>query len=156
MATDKSEPRIGIIVQIAVILVVGVIVARFGLASYFKAMLHKEEQKKVATIGAEEFSKRRQAERAALDSVSLDKGAALLGKPDRGPLAATSTKDLGPLEGWSQAPMDAGPFRVIEPVVEAGTGAEVVTDGGADARPTDAATDAKPTGQGPDAAKRLP
>src|SRR5947209_5269424 len=68
MATDKSEPRVGLIVKVAGLAIVVFIGVRFGLVSYFEGVQDDIRAKQAAEEEHPELDQVRQREQ------SLDKG----------------------------------------------------------------------------------
>jgi hypothetical protein len=151
MATDSSEPRVGLIAKVGVFSIVVLLGTRAALGTYFDFMEQSEKQRKIALVKPEALMSLRAAESASLLSgpMPIDKAMAQLASHGRmgiGPdLAPSASRDVAPLQGWAKMPSevplpmlaDAGPSAPIVAIVDAGAGAPrgqpraTVADGGA-------------------------
>jgi hypothetical protein len=137
MATDSSEPRVGLIAKVGVFSVVVLLCTRAALGTYFNFMEQSEKERKIGLVKPEALMSLRAAEGASLSSGSMpiDKAMAQLASRGRmgiGPeLAPSASRDVAPLQGWAKMPSevppamlaDAGPSAPMATVVDAGAGA---------------------------------
>jgi len=152
MATDKSEPRVGVIFRVGVISVLTLIGVHAALVAYFDRMARAEELRKMGEANPAALLSLRADERERLSSgpTPIEKAMHEMAAKGRAGVAPdvvpTVSKDLTPLQGWVQMPqavpgaMTATPREV--PV------AMPPSDGGAFA-PDGAAKAAKPTPPAP-------
>lgn len=107
MATDKTEPRTGLIATLAVTTVVSLVVIRAGLQSYFITMIEGEQQTKVNAVPAEQLDRLRAHEREVLEraSVPLERAMATVAAGERPrSIEPRQSTDYGALQGWSLLP----------------------------------------------------
>jgi hypothetical protein len=136
MATDSSEPRVGLIAKVGVFSIVVLLATRAALGTYFDFMEQSEKQRKIGLVKPEALMSLRAAESASLLSgpMPIDKAMAQLASHGRmgiGPeLAPSASRDVAPLQGWAKMPSevplpmlaDAGPYAPIVTIVDAGAG----------------------------------
>lgn len=110
MATDKSEPRVGLIFRIGIISC-GVITAlRFGLATYFDEITQAEEHRKVVEAKPEALLSLRSDEQRRLTEGPLPIDRAMHELVAKGrasvssEIAPAESKDIAPLQGWIRMP----------------------------------------------------
>jgi hypothetical protein len=134
MATDKSEPRVGLIAQVGAFSIVVLLATRAALGTYFDFMEQAEKQRKVGSVAPEALMSLRASESARLSGgpMPIDKAMdelASRGRMGIGPeLAPGNSKDVAPLQGWAKmpsevpAPMlaDAGPEAPMSATLDAG------------------------------------
>jgi hypothetical protein len=137
MATDSSEPRVGLIAKVGVFSIVVLLCTRAALGTYFDFMEQAEKERKIGLVKPEALLSLRAAEGASLSSgaMPIDKAMAQLasrGRMGLGPdLAPTASRDVAPLQGWAKMPSevppgmlaDAGPPAPVVTVADAGAGA---------------------------------
>ncbi|MGA2447463.1 MAG: hypothetical protein ABTD50_02165 [Polyangiaceae bacterium] len=147
MGTDKSEPRIGVIVFVGVFVVATLLSVRAGLVAYFDIESRAEELRKVSlsrpaarlSIQADE------SRRMMSGPLPIDRAMRMLAMKGRLKASAeiqpVASKDLSPLMGWMQMPATVpGPMAVdIDASVDASPAA-VGVDGGRDADDSKART----------------
>src|SRR5579864_7665459 len=68
MATDKSEPRVGLIMQIACASIVALVATHAALTSYFDKIASAEEHRKFGDVKPEALMAQRDEEKARLSS----------------------------------------------------------------------------------------
>ncbi len=136
MATDSSEPRVGLIAKVGVFSIVVLLGTRAALGTYFDFMEQAEKQRKIGLAKPEALMSLRAAEGASLSSgaMPIDKAMAQLASRGRmgiGPdLAPTASRDVGPLQGWAKMPSDvplgmladAGSAEAVATISDAGAG----------------------------------
>jgi hypothetical protein len=116
MATDKSEPRVGLIFRIAFLVIVSLICIRAALNSYFDQIASAEEQRKFGDITPTALINLRADEDKRLKEgpMPLDKAMqdmAAKGRKDVSPdvMPSASARDIGPLQGWQKMPYEVPP-----------------------------------------------
>lgn len=152
MGTDKSEPRIGLIVFVGVFVIVVLLSVRAGLVAYFDLESRAEEIRK-AVASRPEARLAIQAEESrnlASGPLPIDRAMGVLGS--KGRVAASlqiqpqASKDVSPLMGWMQMPATV-PAPMV-PELDASADASIEPDGKSiavdAARPDAAPTPGKP------------
>jgi hypothetical protein len=116
MATDKSEPRVGLIFRIAFLVIVSLVCIRAALNSYFSQIASAEEQRKFGDISPTALLALRADEDKRLKEgpMPVDKAMqdmAAKGRKDMSPdvMPAASARDIGPLQGWQKMPSEVPP-----------------------------------------------
>jgi hypothetical protein len=110
MATDKSEPRVGLIIKVGLISVLTVGAVRIALASYFDQVTQAETQRKVALAKPEALMELRTDEHARLMTGPKPLELAMEELAKKGRMGAspeivpTASRDLAPLQGWTKMP----------------------------------------------------
>ncbi len=138
MATDKSEPRVGLILKIGLAAVVTLIGFRAALSTYFDFAVQAEELRKFGEIRpASLLSLRAQdKERLNAGAMPIDKAMeqmARQGRKSAGPdFAPIASKDMSALHGWVKMPAEVPTAMEIASQDDAG----VATDGGVQAAPS--------------------
>lgn len=158
MATDNSDPKIGLILKVAVISIATLIAVHVGLVSYFDQIAQAEEHRKFGEQKPEALTNLRSDEKARLTSgaMPIDKAMqqiAVRGRKEANPdIMPSASKDIAPLQGWSRMPGDVPPeMTAAEPAPA--PGAPSMVDAGAAAATVDGAAPkaAKPDRARPDA-----
>jgi hypothetical protein len=124
MATDKSEPRTGLIFQIGIgsIIVLGAV--HTALTSYFDHIASAEEYRKVGSMKSESLVNMRADEKQRLTSgaMPIDKAMQALatkGRMNASPdIMPSASKDVAPLQGWSKLPGEVPPAMTAVPPPE--------------------------------------
>lgn len=107
MATDKSEPRVGLIFRIGIVSAVLLIATRMALAAYFDEITQAEEHRKiveskpVALLSLRSDEQKRLTE-GPLPIVQAMHELAAKGRPPD--VTPAQSKDLAPLQGWARMP----------------------------------------------------
>jgi hypothetical protein len=115
MATDKSEPRIGLIVQIGLLAIGTLIVLHAALNSYFDHITRAEQHRKIGALAPEALMSLRADEKQRLTSGLMPIDQAMQKLTVQGRMAASpdimpsGSKDVAPLQGWSKMPGDVPP-----------------------------------------------
>ncbi len=136
MATDKSEPRVVLIMKIAVFAILALVVIRTALVSYFDKVARAEEQRKVGDLKPEALMNVRADERARLSAGAMPIDKAMHDVAAHGRMAASpdimpsASRDLAPLAGWSQMPADV-PSAMAAPEPQPAPVGSSSVDGGA-------------------------
>lgn len=113
MATDKSEPRIGIIVQVAAIAIVTLVAVHAVLGAYFDRVVQAEEMQKVGK--PETLMSVRASEKERLQSGPMPIEQAMQTLAAKGRMGASpnvmpsASKDVAPLQGWVKLPAEVPP-----------------------------------------------
>jgi hypothetical protein len=151
MATDKSEPRMGLIFRIGFLAVFTVIGVRASLMSYFDEIERGEFHRKFGEIQPEALQNLRASERDRLTAGALPISVAMQHLATQGrvavspEIAASASRDTAPLAGWSKMSADVPSAMTAPPSApetatassaspDAGTKAPPPADAGAPAR----------------------
>lgn len=111
MATDKSEPRIGLIVGIGLLSIVTLVGLRVLLQSYFITVTEDEQRAKVFGQPARQVQHLREAEQQQLAGgpMPIDRAVRALGEGARpAGISPQPSTDWGALQGWTQRPVRQG------------------------------------------------
>jgi hypothetical protein len=131
MAFENTEPKTGLIIQIAVASIVAFVAVRYGVVSLFHQTVDAEYERKFANAGREQIDAHR-AE-AAQKLAGLDKAAGDYAKNGRGANAQIApaavpceSVDNDPAKGWNQLPTGfvAKPCPQLDAGVESDAGVE--------------------------------
>ena len=143
MAFEKSEPKTGLIIQIAIVSVVSFVAVRYGVLSLYHQTVDAEYERKYANAGREQI----EAHRAEADQklAGLAKAEGDYAKGGRGANAQLApaavpceSVDNDPAKGWNQLPTDftAKPCPTPDAGVEGDGGADGDASTGAGATAT--------------------
>jgi hypothetical protein len=153
MATEKYEPKTGLILKVGALSVVSLILVHAGLVAYFDDIAKAEEQRKIAGVKPEALMSLRADEQERLNSgpMPIDKAKEELiakGRMGASPMIAPSiSRDVAPLQGWSKMPGEPPPAMLApEPAPSAMPG-----PGGMDAGPAIVSDASAPRGLRPEA-----
>ena len=151
MATDKSEPRTGLIFRIGLFAIVSLLTLRAALISYFGNMASAEEERKFGHVVPEALNDLRADEKQRLSSGALPVEKAMQEIVERGRMVSpdvmpSASKDVAPLQGWLKMPGEVPPAMTATAPenVDAGApgpaagpdgGARKSVDGGAPKKP---------------------
>ncbi|MDP9002624.1 MAG: hypothetical protein M3O46_21250 [Myxococcota bacterium] len=136
MATDQSEPRVGVILKVAVISIGTLVAVRAALTAYFDQIAQAEEHRKYGEQAPEALTNLRSDERARLTSgpMPIDRAMQLLttrGRKEASPdIMPSASKDMAPLQGWSKMPADVPAEMIAVPSMQS-AGVPSVSDAGA-------------------------
>ncbi|MCL2447545.1 MAG: hypothetical protein FWD17_01220 [Polyangiaceae bacterium] len=151
MATDKSEPRVGLIIKVGVIAVCTVGAVRIALASYFDQVTQTEQARKIAAAKPEALMNLRTDEHTRLTSGRKPIGQAMEELAKKGRMGAspaivpTVSHDVAPLQGWTKLPGTVPPSMTSpEPAAHAPDTASAADAGAANAPALQKASDAGP------------
>ncbi len=142
MATDKSEPRVGLIFKIGLLVILTLVVVHTALGAYFNSAVQAEESRKFGEIKPEALLSLREQEKERLSagSMPIDKAMDQLARQGRkglGPeLAPTASKDMSALQGWIKMPIE-----VPTAMVAASEASAIAMDAGKAPPPAGAAPD---------------
>jgi hypothetical protein len=107
MATDKSEPRVGLILRVGALSIVTLIATHTALVAYFDQVAQGEEQRKVSSAKPEALMSVRADEKQRLTTgpMPIDKAKEMLLHGVRSPdIAPSSSPDVAPIQGWVKMP----------------------------------------------------
>jgi len=148
MAFDKSEPRVGLIFQIGLFVVVTLVGTRAALIAYFADMASDEEHRKIGMVVPTALLSLRADEDQRLTSGPMPVEQAMQAIVAHGRMGASpdimpsASRDLGPMQGWMKMPNEV-PSQMT---------AAAESDGGAPVTSAAPATSATPDGGAPHAA----
>jgi hypothetical protein len=133
MATDKTEPRTGLIFQIALLCIVLLAAVHASLTSYFNFAVQDEELRKYGEIKPVALLNLRAAEKDRLNggSMPIDKAMEQVSREGRknaeAAIAPAQSKDVAPLSGWTKLPLEVPPAMMAASAADAGAPAEAPT-----------------------------
>lgn len=107
MATDKTEPRLGLIVGMTILVVTGLVVFYYAITSYFIWVTEDEQRRKIVEQRPEQLMRLREDEERRLHSgpMPIERAMALLASGQRpAEIAPRPSTDSSPLQGWSLLP----------------------------------------------------
>jgi hypothetical protein len=145
MATDKSEPRVGLIFKIGFLAIVTLVVVRAALTSYFDQMASAEESRKIGQAVPHALINLRADEDQRLKSgpMPIDQAMQSIvakGRMNVSPdIVPSASRDIAPLQGWSKLPGEVPPAMTAAPPPE-------TPDAGASPAATPVDGGAKPAG----------
>jgi len=125
MATDKSEPRIGIIVTVAVSAIITLVALRAMLSTYFDTEARAEQQRKIGSLKPEALINLRSDAMRRLSTGPMSIEAAMSelaahGRMGAGPdIMPSASRDVAPLQGWVKMPSEVPPAMMAPLPVEA-------------------------------------
>jgi hypothetical protein len=163
MATDKSEPRSGVILKVGALSIVALVAAHATLVAYFDHIAQAEEHRKFGDVKPEALLNMRADEKERLSSGPMPIDKAMQQIAARGRMGAsldivpTASRDLAPLQGWSKMPAEVpGAMTAPREATAATAGAPPMVDAGAAAFVDGAAPKAlRPDRARPDAGPSL-
>lgn len=171
MATDKSEPRVGLIIRIGILSIVILMVVRVALGAYFDEITQSEEHRKIVEARPEALLSLRSDEQKRLTEgpVPIVQAMHQLAAKGRGAaspdIAPIESKDLAPLQGWSRMPA-AVPLPMVTGAASAAaapgapapssSGAPAPSTPGGPVPPTAPGRSTRPPAGGPPAAPGAP
>jgi hypothetical protein len=119
MASDKSDPRVGLILQVGVLAIVTLLGTRAFLQAYFDRAERAEIARKMGT--PDSLISLRAEEKQALNAgpVPIDKAMQMMaakGRMNASPdIMPSASKDKAPLEGWTKLPGQVPPAFALPP-----------------------------------------
>jgi hypothetical protein len=120
MATEKSEPQVGLIIRIGAVSIVTLLATHTALVSYFDQILRGEEHRKVGALPADALHSVRDDEKQRLTSgrTPIDRAMDMMrvgrgSNPDVMP-SASAAPDVSPLIGWVKMPGEV-PYPMTAP-----------------------------------------
>ncbi len=145
MATDKSEPQVGLIFRIGILVVGSVLATRAGLMAYFDDMTRGEMHRKYGESVPEALQNLRASERERLTAGATPISVAMQHLATQGraavspEIAASASHDTAPLAGWSKMSSDVPAAMTAPPADSASLAADAgAKPGDAGAAPPDA------------------
>jgi hypothetical protein len=119
MASDKSDPRVGLIFQVA-ILCIGVLIAlHMTLTAYFDRMNRAEVRRKVGLPEALMSLRADEQQRLNDGAMPIDQAMQMMvvkGRMSASPdIQPSASKDIAPLEGWTKMPGQVPPAMTAPP-----------------------------------------
>jgi hypothetical protein len=136
MAFDKSEPRVGLIFQIGLFVIVTLVGIRAALISYFANISSDEEHRKIGMVVPTALLSLRADEDQRLKSGPMPVEQAMQAIVAKGRMGASpdivpsASRDMGPMQGWMKMPNEV-PSQML---------AAMESDGGAPVAPATSAT----------------
>jgi hypothetical protein len=121
MAIDKSEPRVGVIFRIGLLVIVLLVATRALLNSYFDQLAHAEEIRKVGKAVPTQLLDLRADEEHRLTSGAMPIEQAMqtvatksraTASPD---IMPSASRDIAPLQGWSKLPQEVPAMMTAPP-----------------------------------------
>lgn len=137
MATDKTEPRIGLIFSVGALAVVSLLVVRVALGAYFDRLVQAEELRKVGEAKPDALLQLRADESQRLSSGRMPIESALHELSQRGRMDAsaalipTASRDVAPLQGWARMPGEVPPGMMAPPPPPPGSEADASAEAAA-------------------------
>jgi hypothetical protein len=133
MAIDKSEPRVGLIFRIGLLVVGLLIAARALLNSYFDQIASAEEGRKIGGAIPTQLIELRADEDHRLTSGAMPIDKAMMAIVGKGRMGASpdimpsASRDLAPVQGWNKMPGEVPPAMMAPPPepVDAGAPAAI-------------------------------
>ena len=108
MASDKSDPRVGLILQVGVLAIVTLAITHVVLSAYFDRMERGEVQRKVGSPEALMSLRADEKQRLNTGATPIDKAMQMLvtkGRMNASPdIMPSASKDLAPLQGRTKLP----------------------------------------------------
>jgi hypothetical protein len=132
MATDKSQPRAGLILKVGVLAIASLVAIHAALVAYFDRIAQAEEHRKFGEAKPEALMNIRAYEKERLTSSPVPIDKAMQQLATRGRTAAspdimpTPSPDTTPLKGWVLMPGEVPPTMVTTDAGSAG----LATDAG--------------------------
>jgi hypothetical protein len=119
MASDKSDPRVGLILQVGVLAIVTLLATRAVLQAYFDRMERAEVARKLGTADSLVSLRADEKQRLSAGAVPIDKAMQMLvakGRMNASPdIVPSASKDVAPLQGWSKLPGQVPPAMTAPP-----------------------------------------
>lgn len=115
MATDATDPRVGLIFRIGILSIGTLFAVHLGITAYFDGLEKAETYRKVGSIKPEALMAVRADEQQRLNSgpMPIEKSMQTMvakGRMGMSPeLAPSASKDIAPLQGWTRMPADVPP-----------------------------------------------
>lgn len=136
MAIDKSEPKVGLIFRIGLLVIVLLAATRALLNSYFDQVATAEEERKVGEAVPSQLLDLRADEEHRLTSgaMPIDKAMmTIVGKGRTGAspdIMPSASRDLAPVQGWNKMPEEVPPAMMAPPPIAADAGAPAAAPAG--------------------------
>lgn len=149
MATDKSEPKIGMIAKVGVLAIATLIGTHEGLVAYFDHVAQAEEYRKVGSLKPEALMSVRADEKQRLETGPMPIQKAMQMLETKGRMSASpdimpsASKDVAPLQGWSKLPAQV-PAPMMAPAPAPSSSAEPSPAASSSAAPAAGSASAAP------------
>jgi len=108
MASDKSDPRVGLILQVGLLAIVTLLGTRAFLQAYFDRMERAEITRKLGTNDSLISLRAEEKQQLSGGAMPIDKAMQMLatkGRLNASPeIMPSASKDRAPLEGWTRLP----------------------------------------------------
>ncbi|HEY3820194.1 MAG TPA: hypothetical protein VGL81_23680 [Polyangiaceae bacterium] len=108
MASDKSDPRVGLILQVGVLAIVMLLATRAFLQAYFDRMDRAEIARKIGPHAALIDLRAEEKQQLSSGPMPIDKAMQMIaakGRLNASPdIMPSASKDRAPLEGWTKMP----------------------------------------------------
>jgi hypothetical protein len=137
MATDKSQPKVGLIFRIGLLVIVLLVSIRALLNTYFDQIASAEELRKHGQVVPQALLNLRASEKERLTTGPMPVDQAMQSIVSRGRMGASpdimpsASRDLAPLQGWSKMPSDVPGPMLAPPPAETAAPAAAPADAGA-------------------------
>jgi len=155
MATDKSEPKVGMIAKIAVLCIATLIGVHEALVAYFDQVAQAEEYRKVGSETPQALLNARADEKQRLETGPMPIQKAMQALEAKGRTGAspaidpTASRDIAPLQGWAKLPHEVpSPMMAPEPSAAPATSSSAAPAASAPAPKGAPKTAPKPAGSG--------
>jgi hypothetical protein len=113
MASDKSDPRVGLIFQVGILAIITLIVVHTTLQAYFDRMERAEIRRKVGLPESLMSLRADEKERLTNGPMPIDKAMEMLATKGRMnasvDIMPSASRDLAPLQGWTKLPGQVPP-----------------------------------------------
>jgi hypothetical protein len=108
MASDKSDPRVGLIFQVGILAIITLIAVHMTLTAYFDRINRAEIRRKVGLPEALMSLRADQEQKLNDGSMPIEQAMQMLvtkGRMGASPdIQPSASKDLAPLQGWTKMP----------------------------------------------------
>jgi hypothetical protein len=119
MASDKQDPRVGLIFQVGILAMVGLLASRAFLQAYFDRMDRAEVARKLETPGALVNLRADEKARLTTGATPIDKAMQMMaakGRMGASPdIMPSASKDVAPLQGWTKLQGQVPPAMTAPP-----------------------------------------
>jgi hypothetical protein len=119
MESDKSDPRVGLIFQVAILAIITLIAVHMTLSAYFDHMNRAEIRRKVGLPEALMSLRADEKEKLSTGPVPIDQAMQMLatkGRMNASPdIVPSASKDIAPLQGWIKLPGQVPPAMTAPP-----------------------------------------
>jgi len=119
MASDKSDPRVGLILQVGLLAIVTLLATRAVLQAYFDRIERAEITRKVGTNDSLIDLRAEEKQQLNAGPMPIEKAMQALvtkGRMNASPdIMPSASKDKAPLEGWTKLPGQVPPAFALPP-----------------------------------------
>jgi hypothetical protein len=112
MATDKSEPRVGLIFKVGILAIATLVATHAALVAYFDRTTQDEAYRKIGAVKPAALMDLRAAEKQRLSAgpVPIDKAMQMMKDHKRSDVSPdimpSASLDTAPMQGWVKLPAD--------------------------------------------------